>query len=627
MKKSLAPFMLAPLALLLSLNGAHAMTLGEVQLKSFLGQRFKADIPFRLNGEERLLEDCYQIRPVSSDVAYIGATSIQLLPRGDGSSGILRVTSGSLAEEPIMGFALNIECDGVSLTREFTVFLDPPPVIEAPVTSQKKTSFLTEAAPAAKKIPSLITQQETTLERIAGRYFPASSPLYSRYLTRLKRSNPELVDAEIPAGSEVYLPPRPVAKKPAAKVVHPQLAATQTTPPAPASSGQEQGRLRLEGADSQIVSPPPASLQNNPEAYIKELENKIAELGQLRQRLQLEIEALDRRMALNAQAMNTVASAAQTAVVTSAPLLASPVASVTVVPAPVVKEGDASSVKRTVAQTSNWQWPLVIGLFGLGAGIWWWRRNGDQESSDEHVPSSVLSALKTSYAPRPASPATEQSLMKQLNTGIEVRDVEANSLDQAQYYMAHGDTLRAIEMMQQLIEADPQDVERWLMLFRVYRQQGMKSDYVQLAKKFRAQTPPLDEDDWELVRSIGYKLDPEHPLFAKAVKPQERVVDEIDVELQGLAEAGRPFGLKAESTSTNQAKQGEASEVDLLQAFQAPVHPRAAHKTAAPLRDEIEPDLTIPASHVLNDQVELSPLDELEFDVKEIRFDDDKKPD
>jgi hypothetical protein len=52
------------------------------------------------------------------------------------------------------------------------------------------------------------------------------------------------------------------------------------------------------------------------------------------------------------------------------------------------------------------------------------------------------------------------------------------------------------------------------MLFRLFRQQGMKTEYAHLAKNLRL--IHHDAADWELVRNIGAKLDPDNPLYFRA---------------------------------------------------------------------------------------------------------------
>ncbi|WP_373974602.1 hypothetical protein NT239_13350 [Chitinibacter sp. SCUT-21] len=611
MNKKLSPFVIAPIAFLLAMQGASAMTLGDLQVKSYIGQRFKGDIPYRLGANERLLEDCHAIRQISGDVNYLGSASLQVIPYGDGNSGVIRITSQRPSDEPIMGFALQVQCENIDLTREFTVFLDPAPIVDAPVVSDKtKTLPLNTSIEAKKAQMTTVVKKDTSLEQIARRYYSLGSTQYERYLQKLKRSNPDFTaDEVIVAGTELHVPPRPKAKPKAVNLnaAPPQLAAN------PPQLANEQGLLRLEGAERQVSVP---NSKVNPDAYVKELEAKVAQLTELRQKLQMEIDALDQRLALNA-----AISAQQTGLASG---MASAVA--TVAPKPVqtaaaIAKPAESTVKRSVDNGMTWQWPMVGFLAFVGGGVWWWlRRRTEQDGFDSVASHSVLSVLKTNYSPRHAAP-TELSLIQQANSAIQVSDAETSSLEQAQYYLAHGDTFRALELLQQLLDADPQDVERWLMLFRVYRQQGMKSDYIRLAQQFRAQDPKPADDDWELVRSIGYKLAPEVELFARG--------DSTHVAAAAEKQQEQPVDLAIENLTmaTQAASIGkEPDNINLLEAFQAKpamVKPSTAQKIAPPLAGD--ETINVPELSVMNHQEDISSLEQFEFDVKELEFDDEKE--
>lgn len=624
MNKNLSPFVLAPIALLLALQGAHAMTLGDVQLRSYIGQPFKGDIPYRLNADERLLEGCYQIRQSSGDATYLGTSTVQILPRGDGSTGVIRISSQKAAEEPIVGFALHVECENINLTRDFTVFLDPAPIVDVPVVAEKPNRLPVQTAiEPGKAQQASIVKKDTSLARIAQRYYSPDSPAYSRYLKRLQRSNPELaVDEVIAAGSAVYIPPRPKPKAKSALAAPAPLGAV-------AANAGEASQLRLEGAERSSVAP--TTQKANPEAYIKELEAKIAQLSELRQKLQMEIDALDTKLAQNVGEINAsrniastvathVAAASSTAVSAAEPT-AAPVAQAVASPVTVA---NAQPSARADEQGMDWQWP-TLGLLGLlGGGVWWWvRRRSDDDGYNLAPSQSVISILKTNYAPRRQA-ETELSLIRNPQSAFQVTDDETSGLETAQFYLARGDTLRALELLQQLLEEDPQDVERWLMLFRVYRQQGMKSDYVQLAQKFRTQAPPPGDDDWELVRSIGYKLAPESPLFARTEpmtpSPVEAKPQETPVELA----IGH---LLMASQSSESAPANQAEQLILLDEFQPPA--TAAQQPVNKLAPTLADDevINVPELSVINQNTDISSLDAFECDVQAIEFDDEPKTD
>ncbi|WP_157314010.1 FimV family protein [Chitinibacter sp. GC72] len=611
MNKTFSPLIFAPIALLLAMQGSHAMTLGELQLKSYIGQRFMADIPYRLGSDEQLLEDCYQLRQGSSDASYIGAASIQLIPYGDGSSGVIRLVSGKNADEPIVGFAFHVECNNINLTRDFLVFLDPAPIVDVPVVSDRtaisKLPTSIEGRRATKGTTAITVRQNTSLEDIAQRYYPTHSPEYQRYLARLKRSNPELAEMDtVAAGSRVNIPVRHKAKP----------VAMDNRPMGLADNSNVAGKLRIEG-EERSAAVAPKSDQARPDVQIKELETKIAELSELRKKLQLEIEALDQRLAQSALAMKGAS-----AVVTQTPtaLPAQPLAASAIQVAPAVK-------KRSTEEEGGWHWPLFIGLGTLGAAIWWWLRRNERNDADSvSISDSIMSVLKTNFVPRTPE-QTQLSLVRHADSAFEVIDEDVNGMDQVQLYLVQGDTLRAIELMQQLLDADPLDVERWLMLFRVYRQQGMKSDYIQLAHKFRAQTPTPADDDWELVRSIGFKLAPECPLFTRLEPAEKTEPAEVDLAIVGLSAAVTEPAAESMIESAPVVNEAGQDQADLMALLQPQPQAKAAYKAppAAPLIETGADVPQIPPVAVLKNPSEMSSLDQFEFNVEDIQFDDEKQ--
>nr|WP_314902265.1 hypothetical protein [uncultured Deefgea sp.] len=311
-----------------------------------------------------------------------------------------------------------------------------------------------------------------------------------------------------------------------------------STPP------KEMGQLRLEDGDA--INKPhaePINLKQNPEAYAKELEEKIVTLTELNKRLQLELAELDIKMAqiqlANAKSAND-AVASTTLAATSAsglPDVAAPASAVQVVatttvapPKRVMETVQVASAAVEPESKTNWNWAwLVLAGGGVGGLVWWRRKmqeqaerwaNADINAVD--LNRSILSIIQAKVGHTMAqSPNTVMSLFgaggsQKSQPGFEVKEELNDNLDQAQYFLSQCETLKAIDLLYAAIDDVPEDSERWLMLFRVFRQQVMKTEYSALAYRFKA--IHKDEGDWELIRSIGNKLDPENPLFIRNVE-------------------------------------------------------------------------------------------------------------
>ena len=514
-KRSLAIFLFSLAA------PVGALSLGDLQTQSFLGQRFKGSVSYQLSPNETSLADCITISPAGGDLPYIGRSEVQIRPIGDGNSGTILISSNQSIAEPVVALNLSIQCGVQQLSREFTVFLDPAPVNQLAVTNNTRPIEVLKIRPEIKQPTA---KKDTTLAAVAARYYPVDTPQYQKYLNRLKKANPDVAtpDTLILAGSPLRVPPRP------------KMVAVKN---APDTSSKEMGQLRLEDGDA--ITKPHSEASNpkqNPEAYVKELEEKIATLTELKKQLQLELAALDIKMA---QIQLANAKSASGVIASNAVALtpASAVVATTVVSSPtrVVETVQAASVaiEPKTESKMNWSWAwLVLAVGGLGIVVWWRRKlkleaeRWANESINDGVDlnRSIMSIIQAKVGHSLAqSPNTVMSLfgggLQKGPLGFEVKEELNDHLDQAQYFLAQGETLKAIDLLYAAIDEVPEDTERWLMLFRVFRQQVMKTEYSALAYRFKALHS--DEGDWELIRSIGNKLDPENPLFirnADAVK-------------------------------------------------------------------------------------------------------------
>jgi hypothetical protein len=201
------------------------------------------------------------------------------------------------------------------------------------------------------------------------------------------------------------------------------------------------------------------------------------------------------------------------------------------------------------------------------------------------------------------------SMMHHPGTGIEVSDYGSNDLAQIQVMLAQGDVAEAIDLLYKSIDEEPEDIERWLMLFRVFRQQGMKTEYANLAKNLR--TIVRDEADWELVRNIGAKLDPDNHLYRRTEN--------------SLPEVAESANARPTSSHVELDIHPEPTPASMMHAFleieaQPYVPPAAAQAAAEPI-SEILLDLQLPDttgdliqdSHPLEAQHDSLPVFDVDF--------------
>ena len=252
------------LVALLALNcsmGAFALGLGDIDLHSALNQRINADIEL-LSVRPDDADSIKIILGSAEDFAQAGLERPYLLnqlrflvvAKGKGHYRI-HVTSEQAIREPFLDFLVQVTWRGGQLLREYTVLLDPPVLMPAPV--QVITAPVTKAVAPATPAVAAPTAPATT---------PGSTPLSA-------------------APQQAPTPPAP--PKPAAQP-SPSAAAPQSESNAPAShNGSEYGPIhpsetlwgianrsrpnRSVSVDQMMQ----AILQANPDAFINNNVNNL----------------------------------------------------------------------------------------------------------------------------------------------------------------------------------------------------------------------------------------------------------------------------------------------------------------------------------------------------------------
>lgn len=107
---------------------ASALGFGRPTSRAILGEALAVTIPVRMDGSEDLTEEC-----LGADV-YFGddklsqtAVSVMLVP-GSGNDRVVRVTTNSVINEPVVTVYLAAGCKA-KVTRKFVAFADPPGVV------------------------------------------------------------------------------------------------------------------------------------------------------------------------------------------------------------------------------------------------------------------------------------------------------------------------------------------------------------------------------------------------------------------------------------------------------------------------------------------------------------------
>jgi hypothetical protein len=106
---------------------AFAMSLGVPQTQSVLGENLRISIPVKLKDGESLQSNCFKlprrITQANGDTPVAAAVRYDLV--GVGGATTLLITSLNPVNEPVIKTGVEIGC-GANISREFTLFLDPP---------------------------------------------------------------------------------------------------------------------------------------------------------------------------------------------------------------------------------------------------------------------------------------------------------------------------------------------------------------------------------------------------------------------------------------------------------------------------------------------------------------------
>ena len=218
MNRSLKLSMLVALAL----GSGHVMALelGQIRVKSALGQPLLAEIPVTPDSPAALRDLRARL---ASDEDFVragiteGRTKIPLTFSVVGAPGggkVIRITSTASVNDPYLDLLVQVDNAAGKSVREYTILLDPPgeqaappmPSAPAPVRTERRSHPMTpapapapvrHAAPAPAPAEAAVhdgkygpVQRGQTLSSIAQTMLPAGTDL-SQMLLALKQANPD----------------------------------------------------------------------------------------------------------------------------------------------------------------------------------------------------------------------------------------------------------------------------------------------------------------------------------------------------------------------------------------------------------------------------------------------------
>lgn len=131
-------------SLILASSGAHALGLGDIEMRSALNQPMNAQI--RLTSVQPGEADGMIVKLASPD-AFVRAgiersqalTNLQFVVDYNGPSPVIKITSRAPVVEPFLNFLLEVQWPSGRMVREYTVLLDPPVFMTPNATARNTT--------------------------------------------------------------------------------------------------------------------------------------------------------------------------------------------------------------------------------------------------------------------------------------------------------------------------------------------------------------------------------------------------------------------------------------------------------------------------------------------------------
>lgn len=295
MKKRLLVF-----GLLLALAEGHALTVGQIDVHSFLGQPLRAEVPIFSERKEEIAQLRVQLAS-PDDYARAGLPYSSILEtlvieplRYPNGRWVIRIVSAEPVKSPVLDLLLHIETADGKILRHWTLLLDPPTFAE-PTTKERpshveialpQTDFTPPLAEATGSVapPKPPARQETarprhhrvrpgeTLWPIAKRFKPKGATTHQMAIALFRHNPDAFVDNNLNllrAGAVLKIPePEAVLAMPpkeARQEFHRHMVAwqkkrRQERPPAPTQMARAEEllkpRLRLEVPREGAPTPP-----------------------------------------------------------------------------------------------------------------------------------------------------------------------------------------------------------------------------------------------------------------------------------------------------------------------------------------------------------------------------------
>jgi pilus assembly protein FimV len=374
-------------------TSAHALTLGEAQLQSGLGQPLRVQVPLVGAVPADLEARCFRVyRTAGIDNLPIPPDMRVELEQA-GNVKRLNVRTRSVVQEPIIAFGIEVTCES-SFRREYTLLLDPispnEPIAAAvaPAPTLPALALPAQAGSASGGTPATDLSQGQGTPGV-GRTSGAPSRPRADTAMRRKPSGNQTTSSEAAPPIKTFMRSEGrLSLRGNADSLSRDLDLTALASP----------RLRLSSAlEFGGLTPPSATAPTEVErAVLKSKRDRLLATpidDDLRPQLEVDLMIAQKRIAeLQSRLASGDSAAAKT---DGSPVAAAPTPAVTARPTVVATPPAAQTASSAawVEWLKEWFWlPLLVGAIGLVGSYLWLQHQRRQEEADRSNASAAAAA-------------------------------------------------------------------------------------------------------------------------------------------------------------------------------------------------------------------------------------------
>ncbi len=196
--------------------GAHAVGLGNLDIRSYLGEPLNLRIGVITQQNEEIDTNCFAVINAPGSEANVSRRDVRLTLVDKRNSRYLEIRGTNAFNEPIGRLSIRAGCQADSgVVRDYSLLLDPAPLLAPATINRESTVNVMPIEPAQSPNKGASTGSWTvydgdTLSSLARGIHPGAPSRQAQYIAALRGLNPALAgvadNAPLPVNSQLVLP-------------------------------------------------------------------------------------------------------------------------------------------------------------------------------------------------------------------------------------------------------------------------------------------------------------------------------------------------------------------------------------------------------------------------------------